>query len=785
MKRLLIFILAGIFLLNFSSALPTYIYDNFADGSNNWALWKNATSSFGNNRLSVTESGNQMIADADFGAGGTGGYEIWSENFTNLLFVKSINYSIQWSLSTGAGSNINYAVQTLNQTVFSRSIGENGASSGSTTISLYRNPSGTYHVNNGTAWTMNITPTGRNIYESLSCSGNNLCNDDIRFGAITFETYGVWNNQTFPVNNSFLLSNLTFMVNNTAILEMNLTNVTHIIYYANGTLFNRTTQTITGKSNTTALNFNLTNIGSYYWSAITCGTNTTFHTCYDSGNRTLTLGGFQEEFETSLIEGQSTGINLNITIDGVNQNILSLLTWNNTVTTPSKQIINSTRIRFTSNIVVPFGLGNSTGVNVSHFWRFYLPDGTLNDTTSVQQQTIYSLGFDNCTTFSNLLFNYTMYDEDSIALINGTGSNGTIELEILAQSLINSSQVVNFSRTYNQTNNARVCVSSVASGFRVDSQARYYANNYVVEFYNIQNSTLSASNFPQHIKLFPLLTTSSQEFLITYKDENFLPVEDALITVTRKYVGEGLFRTVEAPLTNEDGQTLVHLVLGDVIYTIQVSKNGRLLGTFDNIVPFCVNIATGECTINLNSFSSGIPPENFNLRNNLSFAWSLNKTTRTISNIFTTTDGSVATVNLTSVVFDNRGNNTACSSSLQTTSGTITCVIPASIGNTTIRANLYKDGQFVSQIIFSLNDTDDTGFGSTGIIMLLILYITIPLMMISSGAGIVIGAILGMLFGAMLNLFDGGTLIGVTSTIIWFIIAGAIVLYKINKERSG
>lgn len=587
----------------------------------------------------------------------------------------------------------------------------------------------------------------------------------------------------YPTNNSVIFGSSIFNATVDSNVVRPLVNATINIWLSNGTLFNQTTTTITGTTNVSS--FNITNLNlpqAYKWNVYGCNT---FGCSFASNNFTFTLGDFTEEFQTTLIEGQSTGVNLNITFDGINQNILAILNWNNTQIIPTKNIINSTRVRFTSNFIIPVGTGNSTGRLINHNWRFYLSDNSLNSTTTTQQQTVYSLGFDNCTSFSNLLLNYTMYDEDAITLLNGTATNGTIEVGLTATSLGNLSQVTNFSRTYNQTNNARVCVSSISSGFRIDAQARYYANNYVVEFYNIQNSTLSSSNFPQHIGLYPLLSSRSQEFLVTYKDINFLPVEDALITVTRKYVGEGIFRTVEAPLTNEDGQALVHLVLSDLLYTIIVSKNGDILGTFDNIVPFCTNVATGDCSINLNSFSTGISPEDFTTRNNLSFAWSLNKTTRTISNIFTTTDGSVATVNLTSIVFDNRGNNTACSTSLQTSSGTIDCVIPASVGNTTIIARLYKDGSYISQVIFSLGDETDTGFGSTGIIMFLLLYITIPLMMISSGGGIVIGAIMGMIFGAMLNLFDGGSIIGVTSTVIWFIIAGAIIIWKINKERQG
>lgn len=595
-------------------------------------------------------------------------------------------------------------------------------------------------------------------------------------------------NQTAPIDLvlnpqiSYGLNNFNF-TSNISSPTNTLKNATLQVWFNNGTIFNMTNITISGNTNNTSFSLYNVSLGQYKWNVLGCNIN---NTCANAPtNLTFSSGLFTEEFSYMLLEGQNAGINLSITFTGIDNSLLALLNWNNTISVPSKNIINSTTIKFVSNFVVPVGTGNSSGVNITHFWRFYLPDGSLNDTTPNQIQNVFSLGFDNCATFSNLLFNYTLYDEDTTLLINGTTLNGTIEVDLDAISLADTSQVTNFSRTYNQTNNARVCISSIASGFRIDSQVRYTANGYVVEFHNIQNASLSASNFPQHIRLFPLLASRSQEFLVTFKDTNFAPVRDALITITRKYVGEGLFRSVESPLTNADGQALTHMVLGDVIYTIVVSKNGKNLGTFDNIVPFCNNVATGDCTINLNAFTTGTSPTNFNTFRNLSYNIEFNKTARTITSIFLTLDGSVSTINLTGTLFDNRGNTTACSTALTTSSGTIICTIPASIGNSTIRAVLYKDGAFVTSGLFSLTDDEETGFGSTGLLIGAILFITIPLMMISSGAGIVVGSILGLIFIGLLNLYTGGGIIGVGSALIWFIIAGVIILWKINDRRGS
>ena len=441
---------------------------------------------------------------------------------------------------------------------------------------------------------------------------------------------------------SIITSNITFSANHSSFLGYNITNATLYLYNRSGGIYRTNSTTFTVSSfQTSAFNMAGLNLGTYEWNVLGCSNNSLGSVAcrFATFNRSVTIGSFIEEFEQNITEGQSTGINLNITIDGVNQNILSLLTWNNTVSVPSKFIINATRVRFTSNFIVPAGVGNATGRSVSHSWRFYLPDGSLNETTTSQTQNVFSLGFDNCTSFTKRLLNFTLYDEDALTIIaSGSAGNGSIEVDLTATSLANTTQEINFSRTYSPSNNAQICVSELASGFKIDAQVRYTANNYVIEFYNLQNASLSSSSFPQNISLFPLLSSRSKEFLVTFKDSTFAPVNDALVTVTRKYVGEGIFRTVEAPLTNNDGQALTHLVLGDIIYTVIVSKNGRILGTFNNLVPFCTNVATGDCTINLNAFSTGTPPSDFRTNRNLTYTFEFDKSARTITSIFSTTD---------------------------------------------------------------------------------------------------------------------------------------------------
>ena len=62
--------------------------------------------------------------------------------------------------------------------------------------------------------------------------------------------------------------------------------------------------------------------------------------------------------------------------------------------------------------------------------------------------------------------------------------------------------------------------------------------------------------------------------------------------------------------------------------------------------------------------------------------------------------------------------------------------------------------------------------------------ITIPLMLTTSTIRVVLGIFVGLIMAVLLSLYTKGSLIGITSTIMWIIIAGGIIIWKIAK-RGG
>lgn len=524
--------------------------------------------------------------------------------------------------------------------------------------------------------------------------------------------------------------------------------------------------------------------GSHLWNVKGCATD---GTCGFSINGNFTLNkSFVFNSETHndpVTEISSQMFQLNVTLPSGLISSDGFLVYNGTTFSATKTTVGPDTI-YTKNVTTP---NVATATNIS--WQWYLD---LNSGSGSQQynltngtQQVNNLAIDDCSSYSTLVLNYTMYDEETKAFLNGTVANTTMNLELTLTSTANSSLSTTFAQNYTSINPAQVCVDTGVlnnSEYTLDSIISYTSTERVTEFQNIQSYTLNNNTIPQNIGLYDLLTIDSQEFLITYKDSSFLPVPGALIDIQRKYIQDGVFRSVEVPETDSNGQTIGHFVLSDVIYSIIVSKDGVTLATFNNIIAVCDNQATGDCRINLQEFGGGVNPGDFGNENGLSYNMSFNEPTRTITAIFSTNDGSQATVSLNSTLFNNFGNTTVCSDILTSSSGTLTCIIPESYGNATVIASLYKGSDLVAQRTFSIIRSAESIFGGGRVIMIFILIITLAALGLSISAPVTLSLyVVGIIIAGVLNLYEGGTLFGLGSTVLWLVIATGILIWKMSS----
>lgn len=587
--------------------------------------------------------------------------------------------------------------------------------------------------------------------------------------------------QNSPANGTTVLSAMNIFNASVFLTTGTIRNATLYLYTLNGTLINRTTNLLSGLENSTTWNNTNVVVNRYKWHTYVCRTD---NVCTSATNFTFTAGNFTEEFDANLFGGQSTNANLNITFDGVNQNILALLYWNNTLVVPSKTIVNATRIKFNSNFIVP-NIGNLTGVNVSHYWRFYLPDGTLNETTTNSSQLVFSIGLDNCTIFSANFINLTMKDENTLTALNATTENTSIIAQVMISSQSNSSLSYQFNKTFTQINPARICLSGnvYSDTFRVDAEVRYTGTNYAIEYYNLQNVSFTTSNFPDTIDLLSLPVTEAQEFQIEYRDGNFIPVANALIQMDRQYLNLADFLTTEVPKTDSEGKTIGNFVLNDAIYNIYVFKEGRLLSSFLNVRAFC-EVAIEACTIELNERTGTNKLSSSSIFNGVSLLPSYNQSTRIYNLDFSVIDQTNKLVSINITNYGSALNTSLCTNSVSASSGSLTCSIPAQFANQTAVAKIYVEGELASTSIFPVSGTDRQTYGVWRYALAFALILSLAGASISNKVGILISIVIGFILAGALYLIDSGGILGAGSAIIWLVVIVLILAAKWNKETG-
>ena len=584
-----------------------------------------------------------------------------------------------------------------------------------------------------------------------------------------------------PLNNSNVTSgNLTF---NSTISPTyySLTNATLNIWFVNGSLTSKTTNT-SFIGNISIITKDVSTIGSYYWNVEGCEGNGAGANCsFSTSNYTLNVKKLMfgnQIYETQVIEGSSTTFRQNISIGSDYAFSAINLTYNFTNYSASIFAYNLTFYQVTVSLNTPFVIVNS---NKTFNWTVLLTDNSLHYSANYNQ-TVLNFGLDNCVVNTVQILNLTLVDEDSQSSLNATGDNTSIKVDLnLYSDPSLSSPTFQFFKLYNETLPARVCINSTlgSTTFYMNAQIEYGASDYATEFYNIQNYSLNASSNPsENLTLYDILTSRSQVFLIKYKDSRFLPVQDALIQISRKYVDEGVFKTVEVPVTDSNGQTVSNLVLNSVVYTFTVTKNGELLAVFSNYLAKCQNPLITTCEIDLNEPVSGIINTNYTSAQDFLYTLTYDNNTRTVSSTFVIPSGASSLVSL-NVTSTDALSTELCSQSVTTSSGSLSCVVPLNFGNGTVTAKLYKNNVQVAVGQLNLQQTPEQIYG--GFVILLGVLIFLSLMgasMSDNPIYMVVFLLVGVFLLISLNLVASNGFIGAGATVLFLVIGIIILLIK-------
>lgn len=635
-------------------------------------------------------------------------------------------------------------------------------------MSLMTNQSGTFEIvnttdtsglTNETIWNHNLETDGEYIWSCQSCDTDGDCGFGDENRTVTIDTTSPIITLTSPsgIIDSIVIGNnlsLNWTVSDpsldTCFFDYNNINTTvtctdnnhsfitvldkqSITFYANDTVGNSANETTS-------------------WSYSLIENNITFNNQTNEGS----------------LEVISINIILNDTFS-INQ---ARLVYNNTNFT-SSIVFAGGQYLISSTITAPLVDENT---NISFF--FVIDFDSQEYISTVNTQEVLDLQFSSCGFASNdTLLNVSLVDETTRNTIFG---DVQISANIISKT---SGEVVEtISDEFLNASSGAICFSPPESYnlYLLDAQIRYSSPDFVSEFYIIQKADLG--DFPLNLTLFDLDSNSSTRFLITYQDNNLINVEGAVIQLLRKYIANDTFETVEAPETSNLGTTVLHIDLDTNIYRAIVVKQGVTLDFFDNLVFNCQSELSGQCE---HSLLGSIDP-----RNSISveilndFAYIVTNVNNTVTTMFTVPSGTPSSINIAVTQVDGFGNTDICNQTIFSSAGSIDCVFSNTIGNSMLFLEITKDSELQAQQSYVIQEGSGIDWEGNNFFIVLLILLSFAGMAISSPEWMIINGIVTFVLAGGLWLLQGLDFVMGLSGIIWLIVSGGILIYKIAQQED-
>ncbi|KKK88563.1 hypothetical protein LCGC14_2741890, partial [marine sediment metagenome] len=273
------------------------------------------------------------------------------------------------------------------------------------------------------------------------------------------------------------------------------------------------------------------------------------------------------------------------------------------------------------------------------------------------------------------------------------------------------------------------------------------------------------------------------------KDKFLSLAPNILVNVNKQYVADNDFKTVEIPITDSNGQTILNLERNVGIYNlIFIDIGGNIVATFNKITAFCQDITIEECTLALDA--EGTTSKTFNLTNSTQISYTLEYTNSTslATFNFNSLNSTAITARIIGTTQNQFGNQSVCDSSLTSTLGTITCDASSILETDNyLFIDIFSNGNFVETRVINISPSVPLIggiFGSTGFLIAFLLMLTIiilfsedkQVLIVMIGIGWAIILLFGLLKGAIIGSVSGG---------IWLIISIATMLWKLREEEKG
>jgi len=453
---------------------------------------------------------------------------------------------------------------------------------------------------------------------------------------------------------------------------------------------------------------------------------------------------------------------LNFSTSGITPE--AILEWNATNYTATLLNFNSTEARFTK--LFSRNLMNFTGV-VNFKWFFNLSpytNGYLE--TDTEQQFLRNWSIGNCTNYNNYTITFSIYDEEN----PNTLLNASADVE-LTYWYDDPSVNKNYSHGYRNNNTYHICISPDNVTLYADAYFKYKSDKGLYHRYYFYNQSLSANVTTYSFYNFNKNDTSILRITLRDKESyNYFP--NIIGKLQRKYIDEGVWRTVQEDKSDDFGLLIYNIIEGSVDYRIIfMDENNNILRT-TNSMKFSCDDGVCEVTYTLEPYEAPIGvSEDFNM------TWNYYNETGNINVTWENINGEA--VNIWFFVRkDTMAESTyICNYTYYVASGDISCNVSAYTGEVFVYIEAEDETQVAEYLKLNTDKIGDligqteSAFWTIGIIV-----VCVAIGMFSP-AGAIIGLMFGLIAIYILGLFT-------PITVTFLIIAGvlsAIIGFKVRN----
>ncbi len=476
-------------------------------------------------------------------------------------------------------------------------------------------------------------------------------------------------------------------------------------------------------------------------------------------------------YNTSIYEGALNVFNAEVILGGSNAISQAIFEYNNTNYTT---IISYASGEYEISTSLPAPAVNSD-TNLS--LGFYLVINGETYLLNSKIQLVLNTNFKECGAGEDLLLNISLLDEKTRGILIGD-----IELNAQLIGKLTNETVESINTSFQSVSSGAICLTPNSSwgNYYLDTEIRYSAPDYAAEFYNIQRADLE--NYPSYLTVFDLALNDSTEFLLKYQDDNLISVENAVIQLQRKYIGDNIYEVVEAPTTSALGTSISHIDLNNNVYRATVVKQGVVLDIFDNLAFKCENELSGQCTENL---LGRIDSQNsVTLETLKDFTYLVSSINETITTTFIIPSGTPDNINILLTQTDTFGNVSLCNQSITSSAGSIDCSYSNMIGDSAVTLEIHKGGDLEAIESYTIYKDNKIDFLGNNLFIVFILALSLIGMAFSSPEWIVINSIITLVLAGSIWLINGIDLSMGLGSIIWLIVAAGILIFKLSSQED-